>query len=309
MRFAKILFLVGGIVFFQEAAGQSQIIWQSSSGAPHLQSDGNQSLSGNFVFELGTFADSFVPTSSNTRDWVEHWVPLSRVDFNTTTQVFSGSAFLSSNEPPFTTSAPVFIWSRNRLAGEVEWSLVSRETWSWPDVNAGGIGPNPGGGGITFFTLDSTVGEDSVVGSTVGGGVQTESLQRDLPYELWALENFNLVQQNDVEAIARTVDQDSDGRVNLIEFVVGSDPNSSNDSGETTQSLEIEILDELVEIRVARFQEERLTFQLLTSEDLEGDFILLDSIAQISIDGESAFFRVMKDSTRAFFQVEVSVSE
>jgi len=236
-------------------------------------------------------------------------VPLSRVDFNTTTQVFSGSAFLSSNEPPFTTSAPVFIWSRNRLAGEVEWSLVSRETWSWPDVNAGGIGPNPGGGGITFFTLDSTVGEDSVVGSTVGGGVQTESLQRDLPYELWALENFNLVQQNDVEAIARTVDQDSDGRVNLIEFVVGSDPNSSNDSGETTQSLEIEILDELVEIRVARFQEERLTFQLLTSEDLEGDFMLLDSIAQISIDGESAFFRVMKDSTRAFFQVEVSVSE
>ena len=85
MRFAKILFLVVGITFFQEAAGQSQIIWQSSSGASHLQSDGSQSLSEDFVFELGAFADSFVPTSNNTRDWMEHWVPLSRMNFNTTT--------------------------------------------------------------------------------------------------------------------------------------------------------------------------------------------------------------------------------
>ena len=307
MRFAKILFLVVGITFFQEAAGQSQIIWQSSSGASHLQSDGNQSFTGDFVFELGTFVDSFVPTSGNTREWIEYWVPLSRVNFNTTTQVFSGSAFLSSNEPPFTTSAPVFIWSRNRLAGEVEWSLVSRTVWSWPDVNAGGIGPNPGGGGPTFFTLASSVEADSVIGSTVDGGVQTELLQRDLPYEIWITENFDSLQQNDAEIVARTADPESDGRVNLLEFAAGSNPNESGD--ESSPFAEIEVLQEFVEIRVARAQEPALQFQLFSSETLNGKFSTLNPAPQVLDDGETMTFRIVKDQERAFFQVQVSILE
>lgn len=284
---------------------QAQIFWQSSVGAPHLQSDNTQSLTSDFVFELGTFRNGFIPVSSNTGEWMDNWVPLDKVNFNISTGLFSGATILTSNDPPFTIGAPVYIWSRNRLAGDVEWALVSRSGWNWPNVSGGG-GPNPGGGGLTFFTLDDDVASgDLVVGSADGGGVQTDSIQRDSSYELWLLENFDSTQLNEVATVARGADSDLDGRVNLVEFAVNSDPNNASDLSVTTPFAEITVSEGIAEISAPRFGESALGFELFFSEKLDVEFAPHSQTSEISDDGEKAIFQVEATNERCFFKVHV----
>ena len=287
-------------------SAQTQVIWQSSSGASNVQSDGVTNLTGDFVFELGTFRDPFIPTGSNTSEWLDHWEAFSSVNYNTVTQLFSGADILATNDPPFTLTAPVYIWGIYGLVGNVEWSLVSRDVWSWPDTASGG-GIGPIGGLPAFYTLGSASASDAVIGMTSGGGVQTAQVARNLPYELWVLDNFDALQRNDSELISRTADPDNDGRSNLIEFVIGTNPNESEEV--IPQFSEIEIVDGNVKITVNHGAETGVNFELLFSANLVDDFLPMTPAPAMTLDGEELTFSVPLQGNSGFFRVEVSPAE
>lgn len=287
-------------------SAQTQVIWQSSSGASNVQSDGVTNLTGDFIFELGTFRPPFVPSNSNTDEWLDHWEALSSVNYNTSTQLFSGAGVLETNDPPFTLTAPVYIWGRNGLVGNVEWSLISRDVWSWPDTtNGGGIGPI--GGTPVFYTLANASASDAVIGTTPEGGVQTAQVARNLPYELWVLDNFNSQQRNDSELISRTADPDNDGLSNLIEFVIGTNPDESEER--IPDFSRIEIVNEYVEITVFHGFETGVDFELLFSSNLIDNFEPITPAPEVVFDGEELTFRVLKEGDSAFFRVKVSQKE
>lgn len=287
-------------------SAQTQLIWQSSAGASHVQSDGVTNLTGDFIFELGTFRPPFVPTNSNTSEWLDHWEAFSSVNYNTGTQLFSGADILTTNDAPFTLTAPVYIWGRNGLVGNVEWSLISRDAWSWPDTTSrGGIGPI--GGAPVFYTVGSASASDAVVGMTSGGGVQTAEVIRELPYELWVLDNFNTQQRNDSELISRLADPDNDGRSNLIEFVIGTNPNESEETIPNFANLEI--IDGFVEVTVFHGLESGVDFELQFSANLTDDFEPIEPSPTVILDGEELTFRVPKQGTTGFFRVGVSLAE
>ncbi len=83
-----------------EESRAGQVDWSSSAFSVHQRSDGN-SLDGSLVFELGAFADDFIPTPFNVNDWATHWRVAQRASFNPETQLFAASFVVESAEAPF----------------------------------------------------------------------------------------------------------------------------------------------------------------------------------------------------------------
>ena len=85
-----------------------QIDWVSNIGnQPIITSDGSAATLSEFSFELGGFANGFVPTSSNIDQWVANWQVFDAITegdsdsndiFNTSTASFAGTGFLNVDQ-------------------------------------------------------------------------------------------------------------------------------------------------------------------------------------------------------------------
>ena len=108
MRLPVLASLILTAVLIDPAHG-GQVDWSSSVFSVHQRSDG-AALDDSFVFELGAFADDFVPTSTNTAEWATHWRVAQRAPYNPSTQIVTGSYVIETNVAPFDPASQGYLW-------------------------------------------------------------------------------------------------------------------------------------------------------------------------------------------------------
>jgi len=269
-----------------------------------VQSDGTTPLTSSFVLEIGTFVD-FTPTPENTAEWQTHWRALSSTPYNEETSLFSGSTKLETNASPFTTESRVFLWGYDRLKTNAQWLLISKPTWRWPDANAGGPGPNPGGGGLATFTLNQAEPSDAIFPNSIKtNGIQIRMTDVSIPtsYAEWVLEVFTEAERADTNLITQSSDPDQDGRSNLVEYAIGSNPNERD----FDPFVSIEEEAELIALRVKKAEFSQVEVTPKISLNLQDGFPLsLPTSAGVIQETGEMVFRFPKESSR-FFRVEIT---
>lgn len=187
------------------------ISWFCNPGATNIASSG-AAMDSSFVFEVGVFADGFVPTVSNLIEWQDHWVPAQQATYQVSTQRFSGLFLVTGNPAPFTEGAPGWIFGRKPGGVSDEWILFRSSSWQWP---APDFGP-------PMQPLDWNAAEANqiVLGTVNASG--SPFLMRSAEvrsFDQWRgteLAGEPLNEAND--------DPDHDGHPNAVEFALGTSP-------------------------------------------------------------------------------------
>ncbi len=122
--------------------------WGSEVFSDLVDSHGN-TLDTAFVFELGAFADGFVPDQTNTSSWLKNWRVFDRASysqdngyFSSTVQMLDNGRSDSTYQTPGTMSFEglgAYIWVRkgdNPVEGS-EWLLTRANTWTFPTATPG----------------------------------------------------------------------------------------------------------------------------------------------------------------------------
>lgn len=101
-------------------------------------------LDNTFVFELGSFFNGFVPTDSNTDQWVLNWEVFDSAAYNKDIEYFTSTVYVqngvtSSNPTASTLSfagLDAYIWIRNddNPVPGTEWLLTRADNWTFPVI-------------------------------------------------------------------------------------------------------------------------------------------------------------------------------
>lgn len=194
--------------------------WSSALNSVDITSSGAP-LDGSFRFELGVFADGFVPTAGNTAQWSSKWHPAQRVSYNATNRWFSSLFEVVDNAPPFIQGAKGYIWGfrGDEVAGE--WILFSRSTWTWPSPNP--FNPN-------IRTWNAKDADTVVLGTIQSNGepflMRTAAVSSSLPPPTYWIDWVD-EELAGVALKSPTDDPDQDGVPNLLEYVFGTSPNQA----------------------------------------------------------------------------------
>ena len=240
---------VSVLLVLSETAGAGKIIWRSLS-RPHVTSEGN-ALTGAMVFELGVFADGFVPTVTNIDSWDSQWRSAASTTFNVSESRFSATHTVTSNEAPFMSGVRGYIWGRE---GD-EWILMTGSDWHWPDDDP-----------LVFSATWSTLTADVViVGATSTdrseSHVQTFRISDRISPDEWRERYFS-----DADFGGWLADPDGDGLTNQLEYGLGLHPRS--DQAEDRFPLEIERGQETMVLRLPRSPNRGVLLDLEYSHDL-----------------------------------------
>ncbi len=134
------------------------INFSSTPFGTNLKSDGS-AMDSSFTFELGAFANGFVPTAGNTDQWLANWVPVSNSGgvpipnastqygsinhpvFGTSYDGFASELTLDHNNSPFQSGSRGYIWGYDSQSGDSEWILLTNtnagtDAWTFPDATA-----------------------------------------------------------------------------------------------------------------------------------------------------------------------------
>lgn len=170
----------------------SQITWQADFQAGLYDSFGN-GLDSTFSFELGVFANGFVPTDSNLGDWGSHWVVFDSAIFGfgweVQDQYFISSAELAgdgtSSSPRatlggvFTEGDPFYLWVFNDKAYSAgnEWALVYDQFMFGNNGDSWHV-PTPGLGPANSVEMNLQSMDTAIVGGVneVRGGGQAPAV-------------------------------------------------------------------------------------------------------------------------------------
>ncbi len=162
MKPANLSFLMLGTLALPCPAGS--IDWGTAV-LDTLYDSGGSFLTADYQFELGTFADGFVPTDVNLHEWVSHWKVIEPGDYNAPMRYVTENSILTSsgsnliwerdqtgdetgplsNSNVFLPGEQVYFWAFNSKATEV--------TTQWALVTGDGSTPNTG------WTLTSALGD------------------------------------------------------------------------------------------------------------------------------------------------------
>jgi hypothetical protein len=136
------IFLTALITALAASEIRSQTLnWGSEVGTPLTDSDGVL-LDETFSFELGAFDLNFVPTASNTGEWLDHWMVFDTASYNPLFGYFTSTVHVlsdvtSSNpaaDPGSFAGLVAYLWIRDNdqpLPGS-EWLLVRSDEWVFP---------------------------------------------------------------------------------------------------------------------------------------------------------------------------------
>lgn len=219
---APFLAVAAALCAMAPAAMATQINFYSSPDRPAFGSD-LRGLGGDTSFELGVFADGFVPSSENTAQWAEHWVPAQRTKFSTTHNWFTSVFTVPDNTEPFTAGTPAYVWGFSGSESQGQWILFRSSKWVWPAADD--TAPAP----LFWSAKDAdvvVVGALSPDGSGVSLRPSSVSASRppDTSWHQW--------QQDELAGDLRSKpndDADGDGVSNILEFIAGSSPVSAAD--------------------------------------------------------------------------------
>jgi hypothetical protein len=251
--------------FLPSAAVANRVNFYSTPGQPGYDS-GGQPLDENTSFELGVFANGFVPSATNTAQWAAHWVPAQRANFSSGKNWFTAICQVTNNAAPFTAGAPAYVWGFNGSEEQGQWILYRSTNWTWP------VADDTAPSTRFWSAKDANV---IVVGSlpvATGGGVSVRSsaVANSLPpattwnqWKLARLAGHSLGNPTD--------DADGDGVANLTEFIRGTSPTSAadrpNGPGEQPQVTTADGKSYL-ELRVSRRRDRPAIFTAEVSSDL-----------------------------------------
>ena len=198
-------------------SGGRTIQWFCDPGGSKQFSDG-LALDATMRFELGVFADGFVPTAGNREDWSAHWVAAQRVTYFPPTAVFSGTVTVTGNELLFEAGAKAYIWGFTGDLENGEWILAREASWTWPS-------PDP----FSPFDLEWNVGAATEVlaGTVHASGspflMRAEAITNSVPpTTTWA--QWQADELGGETADGPTDDPDRDGLTNLEEYATGTPP-------------------------------------------------------------------------------------
>lgn len=184
-------------------AHASTIFWESSVNS-NLYDAAGQPLGGEFSFEVGSFANGFVPTAANLNDWAANWKVFDRAfdatpgditdgdadGWNAQDQFFTRTLFHQSDgtsSSPYADPADtfpqgeiVYLWvynTKDRI-GSTEWALVTdgglagdtADDWVYPD---------PAEPDSTSYVWHLADANEALIGSVSGSGA-TYTLQTSL---------------------------------------------------------------------------------------------------------------------------------
>lgn len=220
----RTLILLGILFGIQKASG-AQVNWGTTRFADNYTSELKPLGSENaFTFEIGSFAEGFVPTADNADQWAANWTTAGQSEYSTNFQFAAGSAPLSQE---ITAGSRGYIWGYDQRDGELgEWILITDPTWIWQSGDA------------TSTPQDWTAGSasEAVVGKLGSSQdpfhLQTAALvltsESNEAAEAWRNEHF--AGELDSDIAAWDADADQDGMANALEFAFGTDPRNSNDA-------------------------------------------------------------------------------
>lgn len=282
-----------------------QVDWSSSAFSIHQRSDGTP-LDGSFAFELGGFADGFVPSSDNTDQWAAHWQAAQRAFYNPTTQIFAGSFVMETNAAPFDTSGQGYIWGLS-LDHPGEWFLITSPVWKWPAVG----GANPPVAWTVQNSVSTVVGEIDRDGDPYFLRTGAVSVSNPIPWvtpTAWRGSHFSLAQiaAGTADWLA---DPDGDGLTNLDEMGAGTDPLVPDHRSIYTVSASA---GNALQVTVDKVPNHVLDYVVEMSDDL---VTWRNAMADLEVITESANRLVVRDrlplstSYRRFFRTTVVLSE
>lgn len=266
------------------------IEWSSDLNAVNRQSDGVTSLDDQFEFLVGAF-EGITPDVDNLEEWEDAFRPFGTAIYAVDNQRFSNAKTLTSNAPPFTTSARTYIWGRNGTSSGSKWILIGKPSWTWPSANPGGPPPFP----IRWLVANAVEEDDVILGSVEEGGfhMQTAAVELVLSYDAWAALNFEGGEDG-----GATGDFDSDGRSNFLEYALGSDPKASDGPFFTPINADREI-------EVTRAPGRQVEWVLQSSNDLT-NFVDMSDGFEVTVDEPGRLvFKISPDPTaRRFFRIK-----
>jgi hypothetical protein len=221
-RLAVIVFALAGLSF-SFSRGET-IQWFSDPAGTNQNSSG-QPMDANFVFELGVFSGGFTPTAGNVADWTNYWEAAQTVNYNATSNQFSGLYPVFDNDPPFVVGALGWIMATKTTTTGIERLLMRRAAWVWPESNPF----NP-------FPIDWRVNGDAniqvVIGTVNPAGspfLMRSEITRDYPqWRALRLAGESLNGPGD--------DPDQDGLSNHLEFAFDTLPLNASSRAVTAGS-------------------------------------------------------------------------
>jgi hypothetical protein len=286
MRF-RLFFLFSAVVFLGSIQA-GQVDWSSSAFSEHQQSDGTP-LDDTFLFELGAFANGFVPTAENTTEWAQHWKVAQRAPFNPANQIVAGSYVVETNAAPFGTNQQGYIWGLSS-AHTHEWFLITSSVWKWP--SEGGVYPP-----VPWTVQNSVltiVGEvDRSAGALFFLRTAPVDTSSDIPWVTGA--DWQKLHFTESEITSGTADwladPDADGKTNLDEMAANTDPQKAD----RVQAFTTRVSPgNTLEMTVTKESNHVMDYRVEVSEDL---IQWSDSVADIEVLIDSANQLVGRDRT------------
>ncbi len=195
-------------------AATATVQYLCNIGGGHLKANG-QPLGADTFVEVGAFKVGFDPTPANRPLWKENWHALQRVMYDAQNQFFDGSANLTNNNTPFTTTNKIWFWIFD-LSGN--WTLYSNTNWTWPNALL------PGGPPVALTPADANItraGTVSVSNPEIVCELVTNAPPPGVTYTQWSELTLPL------GARGKTTDYDGDGQNNLVEYAFGTNPASA----------------------------------------------------------------------------------
>ena len=285
--------LVAATLLLPGMAMANRINFYSTPGQPGYGSDGAP-LDENTSFELGVFANGFVPSATNTAQWSANWVPAQRAKFSSAKNFFTSICQVTNTNAPFTVGTPVYVWGFNGSEAQGQWILYRSTNWTWPAADD--TAPS-----TRFWSAkDANV---VVVGSlpAVAGGVSVRpvAIANSLPpatkYGQWKLDHLSS------SALGNPSDDaDGDGIANIIEFISGTSPTSAADrpanAGPQVQT-GLAGGKSYLEVRVPRRRDRPANFTPEVSSDLSSWASGTNAASEVTNASDAATAVTMRDKT------------
>ncbi|RYD23530.1 MAG: PEP-CTERM sorting domain-containing protein [Verrucomicrobiaceae bacterium] len=156
--------------------------WGGSLESGIATSTGGTVASSSFTFELGFFANSFIPTMENVDQWAANWKTFDVGGYNESEGWITGTAQLNADGTSSSAAADLgvnfsemeaYVWVYNVTSTgfQAEWFLARNEAWVFPTASGDECCDE---GYVQWSLGDLGTGDKPVIGAhgeVVGGGV------------------------------------------------------------------------------------------------------------------------------------------